>query len=391
MVRRQDRSTAARKGAAVVMVGVLVAVVIGASAQFLGWFTGTQQITLFAPRAGLVMNPDAAVKLRGVNVGRVGSITERDGQAVLTLNMDPGQMSQIPENVVADIKSNTIFGAKTVNLSVPADGAQGSLRAGQSISADRVVVELNTVYQQLVSVLAELQPEKLSATLGALDTALSGRGEEVGAALGELTDLLGKTNPHLPELNRMLSEAATVTNVYADAAPNLLRTVDNATVLGNTLLENSANLDALLINATGMANTIDGIFAPQKDTLIGALSDISPTAAMLGYQAPGLACFITATAIGSEKAAPLVGGEYGIKLFAGLMPGSEPYRYPNDLPEVGAKGAPTCEGGLGDPNSTEHVNFYVTDNAAQPYQPRTRPKVNRQKVFQLLFEGPPRG
>ncbi|SDU81877.1 MCE family protein [Gordonia westfalica] len=392
MSRKQERTRTTRRLAAVVMVGVLLALIIGASASFLGAFKGTQQVTLVAPRAGLVMNPDAKVKLRGVEVGRVGDITERDGNAILTLDIADSEMSKIPGNVIADIKSNTIFGAKAVNFVVPDDDPQGKLAAGDEISADRVVVELNTVFQQLVSVLAELQPEKLNATLGAVDTALSGQGEEVGVALEQLTTLLGKTNPHLPALNRLFREGATVTNVYADSMPDLLRTVDNFTVVGNTLVDNTSNLDALLINATGMANTIDGVIAPTKETLIGALSDLNPIAALLGYNAPGIKCFLTAGAVASEVAAPFMGGRNGmLMLDAGLLPGKDPYQYPYDLPKVAVEAPPTCAGGLSDPGTTEHAPFFVGDNAPQPYQPRTKPKVNSKKLFQILFGEPPRG
>lgn len=391
MSRRVERSTAARRAAAIVMVGALIAVIAAASGQFLGWFDSTRQVTLEAPRAGLVMNTDAKVKLRGVEVGRVGSITSRGDQAILTLDIDSDQLADIPGNVIADIKSNTIFGAKAVNLQIPDDGPVGHLQAGQIIAADRVVVELNTVYQQLVHVLAETQPDKLSAIIGAVDTALSGQGGRVGVALEQLTDIVGETNEHTAELNRMFTEAATVTGVYADAMPNLMRSVDNFTVLGNTLVDNAANLDALLIAATGMADTVDGVLASSKTDLINGLTDLSPVASLLGYQAPGLACFINSVAVGSKKAAPVFGGKYGLMLFAGLLPGSEPYRYPESLPINGADGPPTCEGALSDPSTTEHADFYVTNNAPQPYQPRTTPKANRQDVFRLLFGAPERG
>ena len=373
------------------MVAVLLALIIGASASFLGAFKGTQQVTLVAPRAGLVMNPDAKVKLRGVEVGRVAEITERGGDAILTLDIADADMAKIPANVAADIKSNTIFGAKAVNFVVPGE-PEGTLTAGAEIPADRVVVELNTVYQQLVSVLAQLQPEKLNATLGAINTALQGQGEEIGVALEQLTALLGKTNPHLPALNRLFREGATVTNVYADSMPDLLRTVDNFTTVGNTLVDNTSNLDALLINATGMANTINGVIAPSKNTLIGALSDLDPIAALLGYNAPGIKCFLTASAVASEVAAPFLGERNGmLMLDASILPGKDPYQYPYDLPRVGVEGPPTCQGGLGDPATKVHAPFYVGDNAPQPYQPRTKPKANSQKLFQILFGEPPRG
>ncbi len=388
------RSNAVRKTAALIMVGGLTALIVGAAGQFMGSFKSTEQVTLHSPRAGLVMNSDAKVKLRGVTVGRVKSVGESDGQAILKLDMDSDQMSSIPANVTAEIKSNTIFGAKAVNLTVPEEGPQGTLRRGQVIAADHVVVELNTVYQQLVTVLADLQPDKLNATLGAVDTALSGRGDKVGKSLIQLTSLLGKTNKHLPELNRMFTEAAAVTNVYADVTNDLMRTVDNFTVIGNNLVDNSANLDALLINATGMANTVNGVVAPSVDTLVRSLHDLNPVARLLGYQSPGIKCFISTAASAGELARPYMGDDKQfpfLKLDASIMPGKDPYQYPYDLPQVRGDGPPTCETGLSNPSSTEHMKFYVTDNANYPYQPRTKPKADSTKLFQLMFGEPPRG
>lgn len=391
MATRQERSNGVRKAAAVIMVGLLAGIVAVASGQFLGWFKSTEPITLYAPRAGLVLYTDAKVKLRGVEVGRVNSIDVEGQRARLNIDMDTATLDQIPANVGADIKSNTIFGAKAINLVIPDDGPQGRMHGGDVIAADHVVVELNTVYQQLVSVLAELQPEKLNATIGAIDMALAGRGDEIGEAMEDLHVLLGKTNPHLPQLNRLLREAAGFTNLYADAMPDLMRTVDNVTVVGDTLVDNAANLDALLINTTGMANTVNGVLSDGKTDIMSSLSDLDPVTRLLGYHAPGLKCFITAASNMLDIAAPLLGGRNGMLLLdAGLIPGQDPYRYPQDLPVVGGAGAPTCADGLSDPYSTNHPDFYVIDNAPQPYQPRTTAKLNAPKLFSLLF-GPTSG
>ncbi|MGC4936152.1 MCE family protein [Gordonia sp. DT30] len=393
MARRQERGNAVRKVAAVVMVGTLVAVIAAAAGSFLGWFADTEQITLQAPRAGLVMSPDAKVRLRGVQVGRVKSITETGDHAVLALDIDSDQMSQIPGNVTAQIKSNTVFGAKSVYFEVPESGASGQLQPGQVLDADHVVVELNTVYQQLVSVLADLQPEKLNSTVGAVNTALTGRGADIGNSLAQLSDLLGKTNPHLPELDELIRQTATATNVYGDVMGDLMRTIDNAVYTGNTLRSNASNFDALLINVTGMANTINNdVLVPSKADLMATLSQFDPVSQLLGYQAPGISCFLRTTATAADMAKPLEGGDNGmLKLYAGLLPGKEPYTYPRSLPRIGAQGAPTCAGGLSDPSTTEHSKFYVTDNAPVPYQPRMTPKVNREKLFNLLFGEPSLG
>ncbi|MBE7190529.1 MAG: virulence factor Mce, partial [Jatrophihabitans endophyticus] len=47
--------------------------------------------------------------------------------------------------------------------------------------------------------------------------------------------------------------------------------------------------------------------------------------------------------------------------------------------------------GLSDFNDPAHPPFYVTDNAAQPYQPRFTAKLNPEKLFQIMFGSAARG
>jgi phospholipid/cholesterol/gamma-HCH transport system substrate-binding protein len=54
-------------------------------------------------------------------------------------------------------------------------------------------------------------------------------------------------------------------------------------------------------------------------------------------------------------------------------------------------GPPTCQDGLSDPDSAAHTDFYVGDNAAFPYQPRTTAKADPTKLFQVMFGPVPRG
>ena len=63
-----------KKVAALVLVGSLVGVATVALTMFSGGFTDSEPVTVTADRAGLVMDPDAKVKMRGVQVGRVASI-----------------------------------------------------------------------------------------------------------------------------------------------------------------------------------------------------------------------------------------------------------------------------------------------------------------------------
>ena len=84
---------------------------------------------MISDRAGLVMEDGAKVKLRGVQIGEVASIgAAMPIRAVrnlskLKLKIYPSEFRYLPSNVEAEIKSSTAFGAKYVDLIVPAEGA----------------------------------------------------------------------------------------------------------------------------------------------------------------------------------------------------------------------------------------------------------------------------
>src|ERR1700754_1138069 len=97
-------------------------------------FTGTLKkvvpVTLTSDRAGLVMETNAKVKLRGVQVGRVSEITGGKEPVVLNLAIDPDKIKFIPANVEAKIRATTVFGAKFVDLIYPDNPSQQRLAPG---------------------------------------------------------------------------------------------------------------------------------------------------------------------------------------------------------------------------------------------------------------------
>ncbi len=163
-----------------VSIVLVVSAFVVAANLFRGGYADTASVTVISERAGLVMNPDAKVQVRGVQVGRVASIEALpNGQAAIHLAMDRSRLNAIPANALVDIASPTVFGAKQVQFVFPENPSPESLRAGQVIDAQHVMVEVNTVFEQLTSVLSTIEPAKLNETLGALASALSGRGEKI--------------------------------------------------------------------------------------------------------------------------------------------------------------------------------------------------------------------
>ncbi|MBF6355908.1 MCE family protein [Nocardia higoensis] len=378
------------KLAGLAMVLGLVAVVAVALTMFVGGFTTTATVLVQAPRSGLVLDPDAKVKVRGVEIGTVAQIDHNGEDATLKLALDPDKLKLVPANATVDIRSTTVFGAKYVNFQIPENPSAETLRAGATVVADHVTVEFNTLFQQLSDILTELEPQKLNATLAALGQALNGRGETLGQLMEDLDGYLREMNPTLPTLREDLRVTAQVGHLYADTAPDLLRMVDNAVVTSSALVDEQASLDDVLANLIGLADTTGAVLRENEQNLGTALDLLRPTTQLLEQYAPGTQCMINAVAAMMPLGEAVFGGlQPGVAMNTNFMFGAEPYSYPDDLPKVNATGGPRCEG-LVDRVPGSHVNYVVTDTSqGMPYVPSMETKFNGPKVFQLLLGGLP--
>lgn len=373
------------------MIIAIVAVVALAVVLFRGGYRDTAGVTVISDRAGLVMNPDAKVKMRGVQVGTVESVSYRpDGTADLKLAIDSSALHLIPSNVGVDIASSTVFGAKSVELVAPPNPSADALRDGQTLQGQRVMVEANTVFQQLVSVLDKIDPAKLNETLGALSAAFSGRGENFGQALSDFNSLLAKLEPSLPSLSRDIELTAPVANAYADAAPDLVRTMKNSTTLSDSIVDQQDNLDTFLVSAIGLADIGNDVLGSNRAAFSTVLDLLVPSTDVFQRYAPAIDCTLKGMQYTLHQPPQL---DPGVLVNVAFTLGIERYRYPANLPKVAAKGGPECMGlpyiGFGN-----RSKYLVTDTGANPWQYGNQGIVlNSDGLKQLLFgplDGPPR-
>lgn len=370
---------------------VIAGIIAFAAGLFRGDFTESVPITVVSPRAGLVMNPDAKVKMRGVVVGKVASIESGpDGRAILSLAMQPSQMHLIPSNVLVDIASTTVFGAKSVELVPPADPSPQPLAANAVLQNKDVTVEINTVFQELTSVFSSIDPIKLNETLGAIRSAVDGRGQKIGQMLSNLDAFLAKQEPSLPALSHDLETLPEVSNAYADAAPDLLAAADNSIPISKTIVEEQHNLEAFLISTIGLADMGNQVVGGNRDALTKVVHLLTPTTDLTNEYHQALWCGLSAALV-NLHAAPLP--DPGITDLFGLELGAERYRYPTNLPKVAATGGPRCENLPNVPYGVAPP-FVVTDVGANPWAyGNPHALINSDGLKQMLYgpiAGPPR-
>lgn len=370
------------------MLLVIAALCVTATAIFAGATERTARVTVMAPRAGLVMDVDAKVQMRGVTVGRVSDVSyTQPNIAELTLAIDPDQLEKIPANIRVNLAAPTVFGAKSVQFEAPDNPSSARLHADQVLTSKDVEIEVNTVFGELTRVLSQIRPTELNAALTAISTGLSGRGEQFGRTLEDFNSFLREMNPALPSLERLLRDAPQVLGVYADTTEPLLGTVDNASNLSETLVTEQDRLDAFLTSVIGLADVGTTVLNDNRDSLATTLGLLVPTTALTDEYNEALTCSLNGFA---DLAVSPPADVPGLGLSANFLWGIEPYTAPDDLPKVAASGGPQCS--VLPVGFQERPPFVVADTGANPFDADRRGlELNVASLQQALFGPIPDG
>jgi phospholipid/cholesterol/gamma-HCH transport system substrate-binding protein len=332
---------------------ILVALIVSIATLTAMLFSGTLKtyvaVTLTSDRAGLVMESGGKVKMRGVQVGRVSQIVGGRSPVSLQLQIDPDQIKYIPANVQARIRATTAFGAKYVDLIYPSDPSTKRLAAGQTIKSENVSTEVNTVFQNLVGVLRQIDPAKLNAVLSALAEALRGQGQTIGEATTDANQVLLAINPRAETIRADWQALKGFSDTYALAAQDILKVLDAASTTSTTISSNAVALDALLTSVVGFSRSGVDLLGASKDNLVNTVSVLEPTTGLLLKYNPELTCMLVGSKwlLDHDGYAAAGGNGRTLLVDAAILLGDDPYRYPDNLPIVGAKGGPGGRPGCG--------------------------------------------
>ncbi|NKQ52981.1 MCE family protein [Amycolatopsis sp. K13G38] len=257
-------------------------------------FTPVAMVRLETDHVGNQLGKGSDVKIRGLVVGEVRSVEALGDHAALELALDPDKIGEIPANVSARLLPKTLFGERYVALQIPQDPSSRHIQAGDVVGQDRssAAIELEKVLDDVMPLLQAVQPEKLSATLSAVSTALQGRGEQFGQTLVGLSDYLGGLNPSLPNIKADISSFANVTDIYNKTAPDFLQALSDLTTTSKTLVDKRAQLQQMFDSVTTVSVDLGNFLKVNENNIIRLTTTSQSTLDVLAKYAPEYPCML---------------------------------------------------------------------------------------------------
>ncbi len=350
-----------RRTLGVLLLVIILALLSLSIAFYKKAFTPITEVTLQTDSVGNQLQPQSDVKLRGIIVGEVRSVSARENGADIRLALKPGMTKLIPANVSAQLLPKTLFGERYVALILPS-APQRSIKGGDVIPQDRSqsAIELEKVFNDVLPLLQAVKPAELNATLNALATALQGRGKELGDNLVALDSYLKGIEPSVPQLVDDLVELGNVSTLYNQVAPDLLSTLSNLQTTSRTITDKAQQLDDLLVTGTSTAATVQTFLDANGDRLISVAASSATVLKVLAQYSPEYPCLAAGLAKSEVNLSQAFGGQTsGPKALNITLEVVKPRgKYvPADIPKFGKIPGPDCQG-LPDPTNPFPANGY---------------------------------
>jgi phospholipid/cholesterol/gamma-HCH transport system substrate-binding protein len=214
------RSGAARAAAVVGVAALVVVVLLAVSA---GGSNGGYRVRAIFDDAGNII-PGENVKIDGVKVGTVGSVTPTpQAQAAVVLNINNAGFQDFRADASCTIRPQALIGEKFVDClptqprveGTPLPPALHVIRSGQEGAGERLLPVTNTHSPVDVDLLNDInrlpEAQRLTIILNELGAGLAGRGSDLAV-------VIRRANPALQELDRVLAILASENHVLAKLA-----------------------------------------------------------------------------------------------------------------------------------------------------------------------------
>lgn len=219
---------------------------------------------------GLLMNDN--VKVAGVVVGKVTSVSADAGHAVVSFEIDNAH-SDIPKDSSAAIRWRNLIGQRYVYL-YPGKSSE-ALQDGDVIDKTASVVDLGELFNRLGPIVGAIDPAQVNDFLDTITSALDGREDMVGKSLDDLATLTSGLASRDEAIKRLITNLDTVAQTVNKRDAQIETMLQNLITLSDAFGDNTATLDAALVQLGAFGSELDSLLETNADEIDRLLTNLA--------------------------------------------------------------------------------------------------------------------
>lgn len=232
-------------------------------------FRPTSITAVFASATGIY--PGDQVRVAGIPVGTITTITPTGGTATLTLHIDRG--IDIPAEAQAVIVAPNLIAARYVQLTPAYEDSGPTMADGSVIPRERtaVPVEWDEVKAQLSRLATDLGPQSgidgssLSRFINSAANAMDGNGDKLRQTLGELSALGRVMADGSTDIVTMLTNLQKFVTTLRDSDTQIVQFEDRLATLSSVLDNSRSDLDSALTYLSAALGEVRTFVADTRD------------------------------------------------------------------------------------------------------------------------------
>jgi phospholipid/cholesterol/gamma-HCH transport system substrate-binding protein len=220
-----------------------------------------------------------AVKLAGVDIGRVETAEIEKGEAVVTFNLDDGV--QLPKDSEVAIRWRNVLGQRYLYV-YPGTGSE-MFADGDRIPDDqtRDVNDIGEFLNRVGPILKAIDPEQANAFLDSVNTALTGNEQDVRQLIDDGAKLFETLADEDDEIKGLLDSADTVTAAYASQDQALGDIFENLDDVGVVLERRTKDINTLVDDFAIVQQKLNDFLVENRENIDVSLDKLDSVAGNL--------------------------------------------------------------------------------------------------------------
>jgi phospholipid/cholesterol/gamma-HCH transport system substrate-binding protein len=239
----------------------------------------------FDDATGILLND--AVKLAGVDVGRVQGAEIEDGKAIITFNIDKD--IRLPKDSRISIRWRNVLGQRFVYV-YPGDDEE-VWEEGDRIPVAQTddVNDIGTFINRVGPVLKAIDPDEANAFLDAMNTALEGNEQDVRRLLDDGAKLAETLSNEDIEIKGLIRSSSKIMGAYASQDEALGEIFDDLDGVGGMLRRRITDVNTLVTDFAAVQRQLNQLVTENGSNIDASIASLDSVANVLAKNKRNLA------------------------------------------------------------------------------------------------------